>query len=114
MKSRETAMRLKRREEEEKSRKVKNLQRIIREFDQAAADLERQIQIEEDRTGIRDQSHISYSTFAKAAAERRDNLRQSAEWLREKLVAAVRDGNDPTEQFSPAAQQAERRDVSLK
>ena len=81
MKSRETAMRLKRREEEEKSRKVKNLQRIIREFDQAAADLERQIQIEEDRTGIRDQSHISYSTFAKAAAERRDNLRQSAEWL---------------------------------
>ena len=64
-------MRLKRREEEEKSRKVKNLQRIIREFDQAAADLERQIQIEEDRTGIRDQSHISYSTFAKAAAEAR-------------------------------------------
>ena len=69
---------------------------------------------EEDRTGIRDQSHIQYSTFAKAAAERRDNLRQSAEWLREKLVAAVRDGNDPTEQFSRAAQQAERRDVSLK
>ena len=47
-------MRLKRREVDEKSRKVEDLERIIREFDQMAADLERQIQLEEDRTGIRD------------------------------------------------------------
>lgn len=105
MKSRETAILLKRREVEEKSRKVEDLERIIREFDQMAADLERQIQLEEDRTGVRDRGHFSYSTFAKAAAQRRDNLRQSTEGLREKLVAAVRERDDTMEQFSRASQQ---------
>ena len=110
MKSRETAVRLKRHEVEEKSRKVEDLQRIIREFDQMASDLERQIQIEEDRTGVRDRSHFSYSTFAKAAAQRRDNLRQSTEGLREKLAAAVRERDDTLEQFSRVTQQVEGRD----
>ena len=112
MKSRDTALRLKRREVEEKSRKVEDLQRIIREFDQMASDLERQIQIEEDRTGVRDRAHFSYSTFAKAAAQRRDNLRQSTEGLREKLTAAVRERDDTLEQFSRVTQQAEGRDDS--
>jgi flagellar FliJ protein len=107
MKSRETAMRLKRREVEEKSRKVEDLQRIIREFDHMAADLDRQIQIEEDRTGVRDRSHFSYSTFAQAAAQRRDNLRQSTEGLREKLAAAVRERDDTMEQ--PAGRGSRRR-----
>jgi flagellar protein FliJ len=109
MKPRETAMRLKRREVEENSRKVEDLQLIIREFDQMAADLDRQIQIEEDRTGVRDRSHFSYSTFAQALAQRRDNLRQSTEGLREKLAAAVRERDDTMEQFSRASQQAEGR-----
>ena len=106
MKSRDMAVRLKRREVEEKTRKVDDLERIIREFDQMAADLERQIQLEEDRTGIRDRSHFSYSTFAKAAALRRDNLKQSTEGLREKLAAAVRERDDTVEQFSRVAQQS--------
>lgn len=100
-------MRLKRREVEEKTRRVEDLERIIREFDQMAADLERQIQIEEDRTGVRDRSHFSYSTFAKAAAMRRDNLRNSTEGLRDKLTAAVRERDDTVEQFTRAAQQSE-------
>jgi len=107
MKSRETAILLKRREVEEKSRKVEDLERIIREFDQMASDLERQIQLEEDRTGVRDRGHFSYSTFAKAAALRRDNLRQSTEGLREKLTAAVRERDDTMEQFSRASQQVD-------
>jgi hypothetical protein len=107
MKSRETAILLKRREVEEKSRKVEDLERIIREFDQMASDLERQIQLEEDRTGVRDRGHFSYSTFAKAAAQRRDNLRQSTEGLREKLAAAVRERDDTMEQFFRATQQVE-------
>ncbi len=110
MKSRETAVRLKRHEVEEKSRKVEDFQRIIREFDQMASDLERQIQIEEDRTGVRDHMHFSYSTFAKAAAQRRDNLRQSTEGLREKLAAAVRERDDTVEQFSRVTQQVESRE----
>ena len=110
MKSRETAVRLKTREAEEKARKVEDLERIIREFDQMAADLERQIQIEEERTGVRDRGHFSYSTFAKAAAQRRDNLRQSTEGLRDKLAAAVRERDDTVEQLSRAAQQVDGRD----
>jgi flagellar protein FliJ len=112
MKARETAMRLKRHDAEEKSRKVADLERIIREFDQMAADLERQIQLEEDRTGIRDRGHFSYSTFAKAAAQRRDNLKTSTDGLREKLGAAVRDRDDSADALTRAAAQAEGRDDS--
>ena len=65
-----------------------------------AADLELQIKIEEDRTRVSDQSHFSYSTFAKAAAQRRDNLRQSTKRLRERLAAAVREPNSAMEQRS--------------
>ena len=100
MMPRKTSMRLNRRGN--KSRKVEALQRIIREFDQMAADLELQIKIEEDRTRISDQSHFSYSTFAKAAAQRRDNLRHSANGLRERLAAAVLERNGTMEQFPRA------------
>jgi flagellar FliJ protein len=110
MKARETAMRLKRREVDEKNRKVEDLERIIREFDIMASDLERQIQLEEDRTGIRDRGHFSYSTFAKAAAQRRDNLKTSTDGLREKLAAAVRERDDTAEEFTRATAQAEHRD----
>ena len=74
-----------------KSRYLEDIQRTIREFEQMAADLERQVRIEEDRTGVRDRSHLSYSTLAEAAAQRRDNLRQSVQVLREKLAVAVID-----------------------
>ena len=61
---------------------------------------------------MRDRSHFSYSTFAKAAAQRRDNLRQSTEGLREKLAAAIRERDDTVEQFTRVTQQAEGRDDS--
>lgn len=110
MKARESAMRLKRREVDEKMRKVEDLERIIREFDQMATDLERQIQLEEDRTGIRDRGHFSYSTFAKAAAQRRDNLKTSTDGLREKLATAVRDRDDTAGELARAASQTDLRE----
>ena len=91
MKPRESALRLKRFAAEEKTRKVADLEAMIREFDQMAADLNRQIATEEDRTGVKDRSHFAYSTFAKAAAQRRDNLTVSVEDLRAKLAVAVQD-----------------------
>lgn len=100
MKSRDTAMRLKRFEANEKARKVSDLEYMVREFEQMATDLERQIQAEEDRTGIKDKAHFSYSTFAKSAIERRDNLVASVEELREKLAAAEKDRDDAVEQLS--------------
>ena len=110
MKARENALRLRRHAVDEKTRKVDELERIIREFDAMAVDLERQIQAEEDRTGIRDRSHFSYSTFAKSAAQRRDNLRTSTDAMREQLAEAVRERDDAAEQFARAAAQIENRD----
>jgi hypothetical protein len=82
MKSRETSFRLKRFAAEEKRRKVADLEHMIREFEHMATELDRQVQSEEDRTGIKDKSHFAYSTLAKAAAQRRDNLRASIANLR--------------------------------
>jgi flagellar protein FliJ len=91
MKSRESNLRLKRFEADEKARKVADLQHMVREFETMAADLDRQIQSEEDRTGIKDVTHFAYSTFAKAAAQRRANLKASVEDLATKLEAALRE-----------------------
>ena len=68
MKPRDISIRTKRFDVTEKARKVASLETIIRDLEHMAADLLRQIQAEEERTGIRDASHFAYSTFAKAAA----------------------------------------------
>jgi hypothetical protein len=88
MKSREIALRLKRYDAEEKNRKVAELELMIRDFEQMAGELDRQIAAEEDRTGIKDATHFAYSTFAKSAALRRLNLTTSVTDLKSKLVRA--------------------------
>jgi hypothetical protein len=100
MKARETALRLKRFEMDEKARKVADLEQMIREFENIASDLDRQIQAEEDRTGIKDTRHFAYSTFAKSAAQRRDNLRASIAELRAKYDAAQHDFDEAKQQLT--------------
>lgn len=100
MKSPEAAVRALRFEADEKSRRVSDLEQMIREFEQVASDLDRQIQAEEDRTGIRDTSHFAYSTFARSAAQRRENLLNSARGLKERLEAAIRERDEALEQMS--------------
>jgi len=102
MKARESALRLKRFEADEKARKVADLEHMIREFENMAADLDRQIRAEEDRTGIKDPAHFAYSTFAKSASLRRDNLRTSADGLKAKLEAAQRERDEALEQVARA------------
>ena len=102
MKARESALRLKRFEADEKARKVADLEHMIREFENMAADLDRQIKAEEDRTGIKDPAHFAYSTFAKSASLRRDNLRTSADGLKAKLEIAQRERDEALEQVSRA------------
>ena len=74
MKSRDAVIRLKRFEVEEKRRKVAEIEAMIGEFSHMAADLDRQIAIEQERAGISDVNHYAYPTFAKAAIQRRNNL----------------------------------------
>lgn len=94
MKSRETALRLKRFEAQEKARKAQGLEQMVREFEVMVSDLERQVQSEEDRTGVKDRTHFAYSTFAKAANQRRDKLKASIEDLRIKLDDAIRERDE--------------------
>jgi flagellar FliJ protein len=102
MKARESALRLKRFAADEMGRKVADLEHMIREFDGMANDLDRQIKAEEDRTGVRDPAHFAYSTFAKSASQRRDNLRASADGLKAKLEAALRERDEALEQVARA------------
>jgi flagellar protein FliJ len=88
MKSRETLIRLKKFQVDEKRRKVAQIEAMIAEFDRMAADLEREIKVEQDRAGIHDPAHFAYPTYAKAAITRRENLKRSAEELRIQLEDA--------------------------
>jgi flagellar protein FliJ len=88
MKSRDAALRLKRFDVAEKARKASDLESMIRDFETITVDLDRQISAEEERTGVKDVNHFAYSTFAKSAHQRRDNLNTSVADLRLKLDAA--------------------------
>jgi flagellar FliJ protein len=88
MKSRDALIRLRRFEVEERRRKVAEIESMIGEFGQMAADLDRQIAIEQERAGITDINHYAYPTFAKAAVQRRNNLTASVSDLEAKLAAA--------------------------
>jgi flagellar export protein FliJ len=88
MKSRDAVSRLKRFEVEEKQRKVAEIEMMIGDFNQMAHDLDRQIAVEQERSGVSDTNHYAYPTFAKAAIQRRDNLLASAADLEVKLMNA--------------------------
>jgi flagellar export protein FliJ len=88
MKSRETLIRLKKFQVDDKRRRVAQIEGMIAEFDRMANDLEREIQVEQDRAGIHDPGHFAYPTYAKAAIVRRDNLKHSADELKVQLADA--------------------------
>ena len=85
MKSRETLIRLKKFQVDEKRRKVVQIETMMAEFDRIAAELDREIKLEQDRAGIHDPSHFAYPTYAKAAMGRRENLKRSSDELRGQL-----------------------------
>jgi flagellar protein FliJ len=85
MKSRETLIRLKKFQVDEKRRKVAQIETMTAEFERMAADLDREIAAEQERSGIHDPGHFAYPTYAKAAMTRRDNLRRSAQELKTQL-----------------------------
>ena len=77
MKSRDTLIRLKRFQVEEKRRRVRQIELMSAEFTRMIADLDREIVNEEKRAGISDPHHFAYPTYARAAGQRRDNLKRS-------------------------------------
>lgn len=89
MKSRsESLIRLKKFQVDEKRRQVAQIELMIADFERMASELDQQIEVEHQKTGIADVTHFAYSTFAKAAMGRRDNLLASARDMKDKLEAA--------------------------
>jgi flagellar export protein FliJ len=64
---------------------VAQIESMIAEFDRIAAELDREIKVEQDRAGIHDPAHFAYPTYAKAAITRRENLHRSAGELKAQL-----------------------------
>ena len=77
MKTRENLVRLKRFQVNEKRRQLAQLELMVADFDRMANELDAQILAEERKAGITDVNHFAYPTLAKAARQRRDNLRNS-------------------------------------
>ena len=66
MKARDSLIRLKRFQVEERNRRLKQIEAMIADFERMAADLDREIASEEEKSGISDKTHFAYSTYARA------------------------------------------------
>ena len=89
MKSRDNAVRLKKFQIEDKRRQVGQIETMIEEFSRMISDLDQEVEAEHRRTGIDDQNHFAYSTFARAAVQRRANLQTSVDDLQSQLTTAM-------------------------
>jgi hypothetical protein len=88
MRSRETLLRLHRFRTAEKRRQVADITFMIQDFTRKFDELDAQVTFEENRTGVSDPSHFSYSLTAKSARARRDNLMRSIAELRDQQADA--------------------------
>lgn len=88
MKSRKSLIQLRRFEVDERKQTVTDIESMMGELQQMVVDLERQIEVEQEKAGVNDVNHYAYPTFAKAAIQRRDNLKNSIKELNVKLEEA--------------------------
>ena len=88
MRSRDTLLRLHRFRAEEKRRQVADIEAMVADFLRKYDDLDQAVKFEEGRTGVTDPQHFNYSTAAKAARGRRDNLMKSIGDLKDQLSDA--------------------------
>lgn len=102
MKSRENLVRLKQFQVNEKRKQLLQLDMMIAEFDRMATELDLQIVAEEKKAGITDTGHFAYPTFAKAARQRRDNLKNSQADLQQQREAAEAALNEAEAELSKA------------
>ena len=108
MKSRESLVRLKEFQVNEKRRQLQQLQLMVAEFERMTKDLESQIGVEEKKSGISDPGHFAYPTFAKAARQRADNLQVSIRELRAQEDSLESALEEMQEEYAKAAAIEER------
>jgi flagellar FliJ protein len=86
--SRETLLRLHRFRTEEKRRQVADIEAMIVDLMRKYDDLDAQMKIEEQRTGVSDPAHFNYSMAAKSTRGRRDNILKTVADLKDQQAAA--------------------------
>ncbi len=96
MKSRQSLIRLRRFQVEEKQRQVNEIEMMMRDLQQKQFDLHEQVRFEQERSGIVDISHYAYPTFAKSAKDRADNIQVTIDGLQGQYDLAR---NDLAESF---------------
>ena len=72
----------------ERRQVVAEIESMMGKYKQNVVDLEQQIEFEQERSGVDDVNHCTYPPFAKAAIQRRDNLKNSVRKLESKLEEA--------------------------
>lgn len=88
MRNKESLIRLHRFQVDERRRQVSDLEAMLEEFRRKETDLNRQVQIEQDKAGITDVGHYAYPMFAKSMLARRENLLHSIENISRQLAEA--------------------------
>lgn len=114
MKSRDSMIRLKRFQVDEKRRQVAQIEMMLTDFQRNIEDLDEQIRVEQERSGIDDPTHYAYPTFAKAAMTRRDNLVTSMEELRGQLDNARADLGEAFEDLKKVELLEERNERAVR
>ena len=61
------------------------IEKMFAEFERMAAALKHEIKVEQDGAGIHDPTNFAYPLFARAANQRRENVKRSIDELRSKL-----------------------------
>ena len=85
MKNRKSLVRFEKFQVDECRRRVQQIESMIEDFENKAQGLDEEIQAEQDRCRIDDVNHYAYPAYARAAMQRRDNMRASASELRSSL-----------------------------
>jgi flagellar protein FliJ len=88
MRSKSTVLKLQRFKYEDHRRQVAEIETMIAEFQRKQGELDKQVEIEEQRTGVSDPNHFNYSLTAKSIRNRRDNLNKSIADLQEQALEA--------------------------
>ncbi len=108
MKSRESVVRLKAFQLNDKRRQLAQIQTMMAELEKMRSELELQIATEEKKAGITDTAHFAYPTFAKAARQRANNLMGSIKELKVQLDAAELAVEEAEAEYAKAAALEER------
>lgn len=82
MKSRDPLIRARKFQIDDARRRLVQIETMIAEFERMAGELDRDIAVEEARSGHSDPRHFAYPPLALAARSRRDNLRRSVDDLK--------------------------------